>query len=86
MARHLKTKINFHSLLKKCVEKETQTQTTQNVNEADIHLVNVFIRFIQENSDNKKYFPIIKELIELMAYIVLVTPEIIKREYLIKKY
>ena len=55
------------------------------MNEADIHLVNVFIRFIQENSDNKKYFPIIKELIELMAYIVLVTPEIIKREYKVEK-
>ena len=85
MAKHLKTKINFHSLLKKYVQKETQTQTTQTENEAEIHLVNVFIRFIQENADNKKYFPVIKELIELMAYIVSVTPEIIKPEYKIEK-
>ena len=81
MARNLKTKINFHSILKTYVEKEKQAQTeTQSKNEAEIHLVNVFLKFIQENADNQEYFPIIRELIELMSYIVLVTPEIIKRE------
>ena len=86
MARHLKTKINFHSILKKFVEKETPTQAEIiSRNDAEIHLVNVFLKFIQENADNKKYFPVIKELIELMSYLVLVTPEIIKREYKIEK-
>ena len=86
MARNLKTKINFHSILKKFVEKGAQTQTESRLkNEAEIHLVNVFLKFIQENADNKKYFPIIRELIELMSYLVLVTPEIIKREYKVEK-
>ena len=86
MARNLKTKINFHSILKKFLEKETQAQTERYLkNEAEIHLVNVFLKFIQENADNKKYFPVIKELIELMSYLVLVTPQIIKREYKVEK-
>jgi hypothetical protein len=86
MARNLKTKINFHSILKKFVEKGAQAQTESRLkNEAEIHLVNVFLKFIQENADNQKYFPIIRELIELMSYLVLVTPEIIKREYKVKK-
>ena len=86
MARHLKTKINFHTLLKKYVEIDTQQEVNAyKGNEAEIHLVNVFLKFIQENSDNKKYFPVIKELIELMVYLVMVTPEIIKRENKISK-
>ena len=86
MARNIKTKINFHSILKKFLEKENQAQTESYLkNEAEIHLVNVFLKFIQENADNKKYFSVIKELIELMSYLVLVTPEIIKREYKVEK-
>ena len=87
MARHLKTKINFHYLLQKYIEYESQNET-ENIhpgNEAEIHLVNVFLKFIQENADNKKYFTVIKELIELMVYLVLVTPEIIKREKKVEK-
>ena len=87
MARHLKTKINFHDLLKKYIESESQQETEiiYSGNEAEIHLVNIFLKFIQENADNKKYFPVIKELIELMVYLVLVTPEIIKREHKVAK-
>ena len=86
MARHLKAKINFHSILKRYVENETRVQTDYQIeHEAEIHLVNVFLKFIQENADNKKYFHVMRELIELMAYIVSVTPEILKREYKVKK-
>ena len=86
MARHIKTKINFHVFLKKILEKENQTQTTNQIgHESEIHLVNVFLKFIRENVDNTRYFPVIKELIELLAYLVLVTPEILKRENKVKK-
>ena len=86
MARHLKTKINFHDILKKHIESDLQQDIEIfSGNKADIHLVNVFMKFIQENADNKKYFPVIKELIELMVYLVLVTPEIIKREQKVEK-
>ena len=86
MARHIKTKINFHYFLKKYLEKEAQTQSIYQLgHESEIHLVNVFLKFIKENVDNTKYFPVIKELIELMAYLVLVTPEILKREHKLKK-
>ena len=86
MARHIKTKINFHAFLKKYIEKETQNQTLYQIgHESEIHLINVFLKFIRENVDNTKYFPVIKELIELMAYLVLVTPEILKREHKLKK-
>lgn len=54
MARHLKAKINFHSILKRYVENETRVQTDYQIeHEAEIHLVNVFLKFIQENADNK---------------------------------
>ena len=86
MARHIKTKINFHLLLKNYLEKETHTQSPYQIRqESEIHLVNVFLKFIRENVDNTKYFPVIKELIELLAYLVLVTPEILKRENKLKK-
>ena len=86
MARHIKTKINFHAFLKKYLEKESQNQSNyQIVHESELHIVNVFLKFIKENIDNTKYFPVIKELIELMAYLVSVTPEIIKREVKLKK-
>ena len=86
MARHIKTKINFHAFLKKYLEKESQSQTTYQIeHESELHIVNVFLKFIRENVDNTKYFPVIKELIELMAYLVSVTPEIIKREIKVKK-
>ena len=86
IARHLKTKINFHDLLKKYIEKDSQQDSEiYTGHEAEIHLVNIFLKFIQENADNKKYFSVIKELIELMVYLVLVTPEIIKRENKIEK-
>ena len=86
MARHIKTKINFHLLLKNYLEKETHTKSPYQIRqESEIHLVNVFLKFIRENVDNTKYFPVIKELIELLAYLVLVTPEILKRENKLKK-
>ena len=86
MARHIKTKINFHLLLKNYLEKETHTQSPYQIRqESEIHLVNVFLKFIRENVDNTKYFPVIKELIELLAFLVLVTPEILKRENKLKK-
>ena len=85
MARHLKTKINFHHLLKVYIEENQQETEIPIGKEAEIHLVNIFLKFIQENSDNRKYFPVIKELIELMVYLVLVTPEIIKRENKVEK-
>ena len=86
IARHLKTKINFHHILKKYLQNDAHAETEINTGkDAELHLVNVFLKFIQENADNKKYFPVIKELIELMVYLVLVTPEIIKREYKVEK-
>ena len=86
MARHIKTKINFHAFLKKYLEKETQIQSNyQLAHESELHLVNVFLKFIRENVDKTKYFSVIKELIELMAYLITVTPEIIKREIKVKK-
>ena len=85
-AMHIKTKINFHLFLKKYIEDENLgLNKYQITHEAEIHLVNVFLKFIRENADNTKYFPVIKELIELMAYLVLVTPEILKREKKVKK-
>ena len=86
MARHIKTKINFHAYLKNYLEKDSQSQSTYELNhESELHIVNIFLKFIRENVDNTKYFPVIKELIELMAYLVSVTPEIIKREVKVKK-
>ena len=86
MARHIKTKINFHAFLKKYLENETQIQSNyQLAHESELHLVNVFLKFIRENVDKTKYFPVIKELIELMAYLISVTPEILKREIKLKK-
>ena len=86
MARNLKTKINFHDILKKYIENGSQQDLEIFTgHETEIHLVNIFLKFIQENADNKKYFPVIKELIELMVYLVSVTPEIIKREKKVEK-
>ena len=80
-AKHLKSKINFHGILKRSAkENEVNVEDLVESNigqEREIHLVNVFLKFIQENYTKKKYSYEINTLIELMANINEVTPEIL---------
>ena len=84
LAKHLKSKINFHSILKKATkENEVNAEDLVESNqgqEREIHLVIVFIKFIQENYTKKKYSKEINTLIELMADIIEVSPEILPED------
>ena len=84
LAKHLKSKINFHSILKRFAkENEVNVEDLVESNqsqEREIHLVNIFLKFIQENYPKKKYSGEINSLIELMAYIIEVIPEILSVE------
>ena len=81
LAKHLKSKINFHSILKRSPkENEVNVEDLVESNqgqEREIHLVNVFLKFIQENYTKKKYLGEINSLIVLMADINEVVPEIL---------
>jgi len=81
LARHLKSKINFHGILKRSAkENEVNVEDLVESNqgqEREIHLVIVFLKFIQENYTKKKYLKEINTLIELMADINEVSPEIL---------
>ena len=84
LAQNLKSKINFHSLLKRSAKEnevnvEDLVENNQN-QEREIHLVNIFLKFIQENYMKTKYSNEINSLIELMADIIEVIPEIIPYE------
>ena len=80
LAQILKSKINFHSLLKRSAKEnevnEDLVESNQN-QEREIHLVNIFLKFIQENYMKSKYSNEINSLIVLMADIIEVTPEIL---------
>ena len=81
LAKHLKSKINFHAILKRSAKEnevnvEDLVESSQS-QEREIHLVNIFLKFIQENYAKKKYSVEINSLIELMADLNEVTPEII---------
>ena len=83
LAKHLKSKINFHSILKRTTKEnevnvEDLVENSQS-QEREIHLVNIFLKFIQENYTKKKYSEEINSLIELMADINEVTPEILSQ-------
>ena len=84
LARHLKSKINFHAILKRSIKEnevnvEDLVESSQN-QEREIHLVNIFIKFIQENYTKKKYSEEINSLIMLMADLNEVTPEILPED------
>ena len=84
LAKNLKSKINFHSILKRSAkENEVNVEDLVESNqsqEREIHLVNIFIKFIQENYTKNKYSGEINSLIELMADIIEVTPEILPED------
>jgi hypothetical protein len=81
LSKHLKSKINFHGILKRSAkENEVNVEDLVESNqgqERGIHLVIVFLKFIQENYTKKKYLNEINTLIELMADINEVYPEIL---------
>ena len=84
LARNLKSKINFHSILKRSA-KENEVNVEDLVEnyqsqEREMHLVNILLKFIQENYKKKKYSEEINSLIELMANINEVTPEILSQD------
>ena len=81
LAKHLKSKINFHAILKRSAKEnevnvEDLVESSQS-QEREIHLVNIFLKFIQENYAKKKYSEEINSLIGLMADLNEVTPEIL---------
>ena len=81
LAKHLKSKINFHGIIKRST-KENEVNVEDLVEsslgqEREIHLVNVFLKFIQENFSKRNYSNEINTLIELMANINEVIPEIL---------
>ena len=81
LAKHLKSKINFHSILKRSAkENEINLEEIVDTNQSqdrEIPLVNIFLKFIQENYSKKKYTEEINYLIELMSNITDVMPEIL---------
>ena len=81
LARHLKSKINFHSILKRSSkENEVNMEDLVDSNQSqdkELHLANVFLKFIQENYKKNKYTGEINSLIELMGNIIEVQPEIL---------
>ena len=84
LAKHLKSKINFHDILKRSIKEnevnvEDLVESSQG-QEREIHLVIVFLKFIQENYTKKKYLNEINTLIELMADINEVSPEILPED------
>ncbi len=84
LVKHLKSKINFHAILKRSIKEnevsaEDLVESSQN-QEREIHLVNIFIKFIQENYTKKKYSEEINSLIMLMADLNEVTPEILPED------
>ena len=81
LAKHLKSKINFHAILKRSAKEneinvEDLVENNQN-QDRDIPLVNIFLKFIQENYPKKKYAEEINTLIDLMSNINDVMPEIL---------
>ena len=81
LAKHLKSKINFHSILKRSTKEneingEDIVESSQN-QDREIPLVNIFLKFVQENYSKKKYAEEINSLIKLMSYIIGVMPEIL---------
>ena len=84
LAKHLKSKINFHSILKRSskeneVNMEDLVDSSQS-QDKEMHLANVFLKFIQENSKKIKYTEQINSLIELMGNIIEVPPEILPED------
>ena len=81
LAKNLKSKINFHSILKRStkeneVNMEDLVETNQS-QEKEMHLANVFLKFIQENYKKVNYTEELNSLIELMGNIIEVPPEIL---------
>ena len=81
LAKHLKSKINFHSILKRLskeneVNMEDLVESNQS-QDREMHLANVFLKFIQENYKKINYTEEINSLIELMGNIIEVYPEIL---------
>ena len=81
LAKNLKSKINFHSILKRStkeneVNMEDLVETNQS-QEKEMHLANVFLKFIQENYKKINYTEELNSLIELMGNIIEVPPEIL---------
>ena len=84
LAKHLKSKINFHSILKRSskeneVNMEDLVENNQS-QEKEMHLANVFLKFIQENYKKSNYTEEINALIELMGNIIEVPPEILPQD------
>ena len=83
LANHLQSKINFHSIVKKTVDDiQANEELVESIQgqDRDIHLVNIFLKFIQENYSDGSYTNEIKRLIELMSNIIWVSPEILTSE------
>ena len=81
LAKNLKSKINFHSILKRSskeneVNMEDLVESNQS-QEKELHLANVFLKFIQDNYKKTNYTEQINTLIELMGNIIEVPPEIL---------
>ena len=84
LAKHLKSKINFHSILKRSskeneVNMEDLVDSSQS-QDKEMHLANVFLKFIQENYKKVNYTQEINSLIELMGNIIEVPPEILPED------
>jgi len=84
LAKHLKSKINFHAILKRSskeneVNMEDLVESNQS-QEKEMHLANVFLKFIQENYKKIKYTEQINSLIVLMGNIIEVQPEILPED------
>ena len=84
LAKHLKSKINFHAILKRSskeneVNMEDLVESNQS-QEKEMHLANVFLKFIQENYKKINYTEQINSLIKLMGNIIEVEPEILPED------
>ena len=77
----LQSKINFHRIIQNYINENTASNIVDellNDQENNYHLLNIFLKFIQENYLSTKYYPQINFLIEMFAYFIEVKPRILK--------
>lgn len=81
VAQNLKSKINFHQVMQLYINENSPNTIVDEIlleQDNNHHLLNVFLKFIQENYLSMKYYPEIVFLIELFAYFIEVKPLFLK--------
>ena len=83
LSKNLKSKINFHQAMQMYINENNANSIVDEIlfeQENNYHLLNVFLKFVQENYLSMKYYPQIIFLIELFAYFIEVKPMFLRSQ------